>query len=199
MTDHPGQSLVNFATARAALRREKIAARLALPATEHQLASRHIRDRLLAWLLPRPPGIIAFCAPVRAEVDCEPVILRLIEAGWLAAMPVVVMPAAPMQFRAWTPETPMTVDPHGIPVPETQNCLSPTVVLLPLVAFDQAGYRLGYGGGYFDRTLAVAMPRPLTVGVGFDLARVPTTHPGPQDFPLDAVATECDRLNFNNS
>jgi 5,10-methenyltetrahydrofolate synthetase len=85
---------------------------------------------------------------------------------------------------------PMTIDPHGIPVPDTTASVQPDIVLLPLLAFDAAGYRLGYGGGYFDRTLANAMPRPLAVGVGFDLNAVATTWPGQHDIPLDVVVTE---------
>ncbi|MDP1956852.1 MAG: 5-formyltetrahydrofolate cyclo-ligase [Rhodocyclaceae bacterium] len=172
------------------MRREKIAARLALPEEMHALASAHILDRLSQLLQPRPPGTLAFCWPVRAEVDCRPLMLDLIRAGWQAAMPTVVTPAAPMQFRAWSPDAPMTTDPFGIPVPQTAHCVTPDVVLLPLVAVDPAGYRLGYGGGYFDRTLAAAVPRPLTIGVGFELAIVPDIHPEPHDIPLDIIVTE---------
>lgn len=186
MADQPVQSTAF----RAALRREKIAARLAMPAEDHALASARILVSLGQLLQPQPPGTIAFCWPVRAEVDCRALILDLIRAGWQAAMPTATTPAASMQFRAWSPDAPMTTDPYGIPVPQTARCVIPDVVLLPLVAADPAGYRLGYGGGFFDRTLATMVPRPLAIGVGFELAIVPDIQPEPHDIPLDIIVTE---------
>jgi 5,10-methenyltetrahydrofolate synthetase len=190
MTDQPGDFAVNPTVFRTALRQEKIAARLALPAAEHHAASARILEHLADLLQPRAPGIIAFCWPIRAEVDCQPLVNQLLSAGWRAAMPVVVTTAAPMQFRAWWPDAPMAADPHGIPVPLTDAMPAPDVLLLPLVAFDAAGYRLGYGGGYFDRTLAACVPRPLTVGVGFELGAVDSIRPAAHDIPLDMIATE---------
>ncbi|MDP3033279.1 MAG: 5-formyltetrahydrofolate cyclo-ligase [Rhodocyclaceae bacterium] len=186
MADQPDQS-VAF---RAALRREKIAARLALPAEQHGTASQRILDRLTQLLQPRPSGTIAFCWPVRAEVDCRTLVAELITAGWQAAMPAVTTLNAPMQYRAWAPDAPMTTDPYGIPVPQAEQCVTPDVLLLPLVACDPNGYRLGYGGGYFDRTLAANVPRPLAIGVGFELAIVPSIYPEPHDIPLDIIVTE---------
>lgn len=197
MPDQPAESSVFSTTARAALRREKIAARLALPAIAHAAASASIRGYLAALLAPRPPGIIAFCWPIRAEVDCRPLVAELLDSGWRAAMPTVVTPAAPMEFRAWTPTARMTADPHGIPVPATPTRLAPDVLLLPLVAFDAAGFRLGYGGGYFDRTLARCVPRPLAIGVGFELAATPDICPHPHDIPLDIVVTETGARRFS--
>lgn len=210
MSDQPDESTVNFSAAdpavtegstaadvmmpeRAALRREKIAARQALPAPEHRQFSAHILACIDQLLSPRPAGMIGFCWPIRAEVDCRPLVERLLAAGWRAAMPTVTAVDAPMEFRAWWPAAPMTVDPYGIPVPATAMTAAPDVLLLPLVAFDRAGYRLGYGGGYFDRTLRACAPRPLSIGVGFELARVETIHPQPHDIPLDIIVTErCD-------
>lgn len=200
MVDQPSQFAVNSATrcatARAALRREKIAARQALPAAAHAAASASIHAHLVALLSSRAPGVIAFCWPIRAEVDCRPLVAELCAAGWRAAMPTVVAPATPMEFRAWEPAAPLALDPHGIPVPAAPTCLVPDVLLLPLVAFDVAGFRLGYGGGYFDRTLAVCIPRPLTVGIGFELARTADMHPQAHDIPLDIIVTETGARHF---
>lgn len=190
MTDQTRQTAADPAAARAAIRREKIAARQALPAAAHRVASVAICHHLGEFLLARPAGLIAFCMPMRAEVDCRPLIERLLAAGWHAAMPVVRALNAPMEFCAWWPTAPLSVDPYGIPVPATHRCRDPDVILLPLVAFDAAGYRLGYGGGYFDRTLAAMPVRPLTIGVGFDLGAVADLHPQPHDIPLDLIATE---------
>jgi 5-formyltetrahydrofolate cyclo-ligase len=190
----------DIAAFRTALRREKIAARQALPAEDHAQASARILDHLAGLLLPRPTSIIAFCWPIRAEVDCRPLVQQLIDAGWRAAMPVVVAAAAPMQFRFWSPDVPMIQDRHGIPIPDTPACQTPDVLLLPLVACDAAGYRLGYGGGYFDRTLASlagCATRPLTVGVGFAMCAVATIHPEPHDIPPDWIVTELGAKHFD--
>lgn len=175
---------------RAALRREKLLARAALAATARTDADRRILQALERLLADRPARCIAFCAAVRGEVDVTPSIVRLLAAGWTAAMPVVATPAAPMIFRRWTPEAPMEADRHGIPVPAADRRCEPRIVLLPLVAFDAAGYRLGYGGGYFDRTLAALSPRPLAIGVGYELSRVASVFPQAHDIRLDHIVTE---------
>jgi 5,10-methenyltetrahydrofolate synthetase len=85
----------------------------------------------------------------------------------------------------------METDHHGIPCPRHES--RPELILVPLNAFDAAGYRLGYGGGYFDRTLAALDPAPLCVGVAFELARTDTTFPQPHDQPMDWIVTEAGR------
>lgn len=190
MTDQPRQTAVNPDALRATLRRERIAARMALPAAAHRSASVAIRHHLTEFLLPLRAGTIAFCMPIRAEADCRPLVEHLIALGWQAAMPVVRETDAPLEFRGWTPDAPMATDPYGIPIPAAGPLVHPDVILLPLVAFDAAGYRLGYGGGYFDRTLAVMQPRPLAVGVGFDLGVVADIRPERHDVPLDLIVTE---------
>lgn len=175
---------------RAALRREKLAARCALDAARHAALTARIEARLHAWLVTRAPACLAFCAPINNEFDARPLAAELIAQGWRAAMPVVVAVDAPMTFRAWTPDAAMTTDRYGIPIPSSGEEVAPDIVLLPLVAFDAAGFRLGYGGGYFDRTLAAQVPRPLAIGVGFELARTTSIRPQPHDLPLDLLVTE---------
>lgn len=118
-------------------------------------------------------------------------------ARWLAgngtraaALPVILGREAPMAFHRWTPDSAMAPGPLGIPVPVDGVPVHPEAFLLPLVAFDEAGFRLGYGGGFFDRTLAALQPRPLAVGVGFELGRVASIRPQPYDQPLDYLVTE---------
>lgn len=190
LADPSSNQGLDSAAFRSLLRQEKIAARMALPADEHSLASASIANRLEALFADRPPQLVAFCWPLRKEFDCRPLIERLLTRGWHAAQPVVVAPAAAMVFRPWTPATPMSQDRHGIPIPAGEESVTPDVVLLPLVAFDALGYRIGYGGGYFDRTLAALSPRPFTVGVGFELARVESVRPEAHDVRLDAIVTE---------
>ena len=175
---------------RAALRREKLAARLALDAADHASLSAGLEQHLAALLLPLAPQTLAFCAPVRGEFDARPLASRLIDLGWRAALPVVTTVDAPMHFQSWTPSSAMGADRYGIPIPADGAQLVPDIVLLPLVAFDAQGFRLGYGGGYFDRTLAAMVPRPRAIGVGFELARVPDIRPQAHDIRLDALATE---------
>ncbi|MBK8760262.1 MAG: 5-formyltetrahydrofolate cyclo-ligase [Sulfuritalea sp.] len=175
---------------RAALRREKLAARLAVGPAEHAALSARVATHLAGLWSAMAAQTLAFCAPVRGEFDARPLVGELLARGWRAAMPVVVETGAPMIFRAWTPDCAMDTDRHDIPIPRNGPEIDPDIVLLPLVAFDAAGYRLGYGGGYFDRTLAARAPRPRAIGVGFELARVADIRPQPHDIRLDAVVTE---------
>ncbi|MBI5108844.1 MAG: 5-formyltetrahydrofolate cyclo-ligase [Rhodocyclales bacterium] len=181
---------------RAALRREKLAARVALGAADRATLSTRIAAHLAALLNDLPPQTLAFCAPVRGEFDAGPLVGSLLAKGWKAAQPVVIAPAAPMIFRRWTPGCAMAEDRHGIPIPRDGAEIDPDIVLLPLVAFDAAGYRLGYGGGYFDRSLATRVPRPLAIGVGFELGRVADIRPQAHDVRLDAVVTEAGVVRF---
>ncbi len=110
--------------------------------------------------------------------------------GHLIALPVVVAAGAPLGFREWLPEDPLPLDRYGIPSPVQGQWLQPERILLPLNAFDAAGYRLGYGGGYFDRTLASLAPRPLAIGVGFEMNRVDSIFPEAHDQRVDWIVTE---------
>lgn len=172
------------------LRKEKLAARLALDEKSRLALSARIEAHLATLLMPLPPQTLAFCAPVRGEFDARPLASLMMKRGWTAAMPVVEIPDAPMRFRVWTPSCAMARDRYGIPIPEAGVAMIPDIVLLPLLAFDARGYRLGYGGGYFDRTLAALVPRPMAIGVGFEVGRTPDIRPQAHDLPLDAVVTE---------
>jgi 5-formyltetrahydrofolate cyclo-ligase len=175
---------------RAALRRDKLAARMALDEKAHAALSARIETHLAGFLTALPPQTLSFCAPVRGEFDTRPLASLLIELGWQASMPVAEAAQAPMSFRRWTPASAMEIDRHGIPIPASGQAIVPNIVLLPLVAFDRNGFRLGYGGGYFDRTLPALVPQPLSIGVGFELARAANIRPQAHDIPLDAVVTE---------
>lgn len=175
---------------RSDLRRQKLAARTALDQTSHSALAKRIEAHLAALLLPLPPLSLAFCAPIRGEFDMRPLAALLLNRNWQVAMPVVAEVNAGMRFRVWTPASEMGTDRHGIPFPLNGTIIVPAIVLLPLVAFDNQGFRLGYGGGYFDRTLAEMVPRPLAIGVGFELGHVDDIRPQEHDVPLDAVVTE---------
>jgi 5,10-methenyltetrahydrofolate synthetase len=108
----------------------------------------------------------------------------------MALLPVVLAADSSLAFRAWSPAVAMTTDRYGIPVPASGEPVLPEALLIPLVGFDATGFRLGYGGGYFDRTLASLRPRPLAIGVGFELSRLDSLHREPHDQPLDLIVTE---------
>ncbi|MCX7171229.1 MAG: 5-formyltetrahydrofolate cyclo-ligase [Proteobacteria bacterium] len=191
--DKPAESSALRRLDRAALRREKIAAREALDPQQHWVLSQAIEVHLAQLLLHCQPRILGFCWPIRAEFDCRPLVEAWLAKGALSCLPRVVASGAPLEFRAWRPGAEMLPDRHGIPCPAAVETLLPDLLLLPVNAFDAAGYRLGYGAGYFDRTLArlAAQNRqPLAIGIGFELARVPSIFPGAHDIPLDAVVTE---------
>lgn len=170
------------------LRRAMVERRAALDDAGHAALSARIAGHALAALA--RPAVAAFCWPIRHEPDVRAIVTAWAAVGARAALPVVVAEDAPLLFREWTPETPLTADRYGIPTPAAGAWLTPDLILLPLNGFDGAGYRLGYGGGYFDRTLAALVPRPLAVGVGFEINRIASIRPAPHDQRLDWIVTE---------
>ena len=129
--------------------------------------------------------------PIKGEPDLRPLMRALDEAGVLLALPLVETRSAPLVFRRWTPRTRMLPGFWNIPVPPPDApVLTPEITMAPLVGWDGEGYRLGYGGGYFDRTLAALRPRPITIGIGLEAARLATIFPQPHDVRLDSVVTE---------
>lgn len=135
-------------------------------------------------------GVVAFCWPIRNEYDARHVAKTLREQGALTALPVVVAPKTPLVFRQWQPGGALAEGPLGIPYPVDSPALAPDHVLLPMNGWDAHGYRLGYGAGYFDRTLAALSRKPLVIGVSYEMARLPTIHPQAWDIPVDALVTE---------
>jgi len=136
-------------------------------------------------------GVIAFCWPIRNEYDARHLVRRLRAQGATAALPVVLAPKAPLIFREWHPGVEMVPGQLDIPYPRAGAELVPDTVLLPMNGFDRRGYRLGYGGGFFDRTLeALKSRKPAVIGVSYELAAVETIHPQPWDIPVDYVVTE---------
>lgn len=183
-------------TQRRLLRQQGIAAREGLPPDVHARLSAHIETHLGAELQQHPPGIIGFCWPYRAEFDARPLITRLLACGWQACLPVVGETAGPMPFRAWAPKMPMFRDKHGIATPQSGATLHPSLLLLPFNVMDASGYRLGYGAGYFDRTLAALQPRPFVIGVGFAIGVVASVYPQPHDIPVNCRVTETGICHF---
>lgn len=178
---------------RKARRGELIAAREAMPADRLAAAREAIDRHLMRAFGDLGGGRLAFCWPYRNEYDARHLLAPLRRQGLTTLMPVVVKRGEPLVFRPWKPGDPLTRGPLGIPYPSAGEPQVPDTVLLPVVGFDLGGYRLGYGGGFFDRTLAALERegrRPRVIGVGHELAQMDTIHPQPYDRPLDYMATE---------
>lgn len=174
---------------RAAAKSARAAAKLAAPDAPLRLAARFIKT------VPVPAGsIVGGYWPIGDELDVLPLLGALREKGIALALPVVVGPGQPLTFRAWRPGDEMVPGAHGISVPlATAETLIPTLLIVPLLAFDREGWRLGYGAGYYDRTLEAfaGAGQPVTaVGVAYEAQEVPAVPHDDGDVRLTAVVTE---------
>lgn len=173
---------------------EKKLQRARLIETRNTLANRGLLEdalqrRLADWLQQTDIQVLGFYFPVRGEPD-----LRVVIAQWVAldsrrvaALPVIV--GEVLEYHAWTADAPMQAGSFCIPVPAQSNPVQPQCLLIPCVGFDKKRFRLGYGGGYYDRALATLIPRPLAVGIAFEAAKVESIDPQPHDAQLDVVIT----------
>jgi 5-formyltetrahydrofolate cyclo-ligase len=190
MPQTPADAPAHLAQWRTGMRAELIARRLAAPAAEREAWSLEISLILLRAVPWRERLNVGFCWPHKGEYDARPLLRSLRERGMQTALPVIEQRNQPMIFRLWSPAAAMEEGPLGIPRPVGTAQVVPDVLLAPMVGFGRSGDRLGYGGGYFDRTLAALEPRPLCIGVGFELSQVDSIFPQPYDVPMDAIVTE---------
>lgn len=204
--DPPGvdpQQAQDVARWRKPERARLLAERAALSVDHRKAAAAAIAvhlDCLLAQRLKSLDGLtISAWWPIKAEIDLRFWLAGLAARGARAALPLVASKAAPLIFRAWTPETRMERGIWNIPVPAKGSDIIPDIILSPVVGWDSAGFRLGYGGGYFDRTLAAHTPRPLVIGIGLDAARIITIFPQPHDIPMQAIVTETGIANLKQA
>jgi len=135
-------------------------------------------------------GILAFCWPYKNEYDARHLAAAFRRHGATTALPVVVAPKTPLIFREWHPGVKLAEGRLGIPYPIGSPEVNPDHVLLPMLGWDGDGYRLGYGGAFFDRTLAALAKRPRVIGVAYEQACLRTLHPQPHDVLMDFVVTE---------
>jgi len=171
-------------------RERLIAARLAETAEARARMSVRIAeglDRLTGDLAGRT---VSLYWPFRGEPDLRPWGAAIIERGATTALPVVVEKAHPLTFRAYRSGDRLEKGVWNIPIPAAGTEVVPDIVIAPLVGFDRRGFRLGYGGGFFDRTLAALPRKPLVIGVGYSFQRIATIHPQPHDIAMDAIVTE---------
>jgi 5-formyltetrahydrofolate cyclo-ligase len=181
---------MNVAEWRRETRARLIDERGRIAADEHQRASRIIENFLEQTLSSLPPQTLSAYWPYKGEVDLRSLMERLQQRGWSTALPSVVGKRLPLEFFRWTAGEEMDAGVYGILVPRSRQIVRPDIIVMPLVAFDEDNYRLGYGAGYFDITLVRMEPRPRSIGVGFEFSRLKTIHPLPTDIPLDLVITE---------
>ncbi|MGB3646282.1 MAG: 5-formyltetrahydrofolate cyclo-ligase [Mesorhizobium sp.] len=175
---------------RRAERKRLLDARLAL-----DVAARHDSANRIAAALDRTIGkfggrTVSGYWPFRGEPDLRNWSIRVIERGGRVALPVVIRKDWPLEFRAWAPGDPLERGMWNILVPARGPSVQPDIVIAPLVGFDDANYRLGYGGGFFDRTLATLPRRAFVIGVGYATSRLATIYPQPHDIAMDAIVTD---------
>jgi len=178
--------------ARGALRAKLLAARNEL--ADRDVRSRVLGDRLLRWLRTVPLQRLAFYWPTRGEPDVTAAITTWLaeDPARSAALPVVV--GQLLEFARWHPRMPMKPGQFGIQVPDTSERIKPQLLVVPCVGIDEQRHRLGYGAGFYDRTLASLAVRPSTVGIAFDCGRVRSIDPKPHDVQLDLGITESGAL-----
>jgi 5,10-methenyltetrahydrofolate synthetase len=175
---------------RKAERAALIARRLAASASDRAAWSDRIEQHLRVGFAALGGLVVGFCWPYQGEFDARTAVRELRRQGAKAALPVVVAKAQPLEFREWWPGVPMTNGAYDVPVPDGTALLVPDAMLIPAVGVGDRGDRLGYGGGFFDRTLAALEPRPLTIALAFELSRIPSSDPQPHDILMDFVITE---------
>ena len=172
------------------------------------------------WLVGSPHEVIGAYWPIKGEFDPLPALYRWQEDAVLSpefqenttlaqagraqlatesiasrsprkiGLPVVDKLLKTLTFHAWYPGCPMEEDAYGIPKPKNTEIIVPTLLFVPCVGYGPGGYRLGYGGGFYDRTLALLAPRPVTVGLGYSHGWLPDLLPEAHDLPLDVVLND---------
>ena len=189
MADAP-QSWPEIQAWRRGRRAALLEVRQKLAREEHQRLSSAIVTRIETLLQERALYRIGIYWPIRREIDLRPLATRLIAAGGEASLPVIVAKNQPLEFRPWHPDAKMASGIWDIPYPAEGAAMVPQALLVPLVGYDDACYRLGYGGGYYDRTLPTLAPKPLAIGLGFAFSRLATIYPQSFDQPMDMIVTE---------
>jgi 5,10-methenyltetrahydrofolate synthetase len=178
---------------RKAERERLITARLTISAEQRAGMAAKIAEGIDA-LIGDPAGkVVSLYWPFRGEPDLRPWLAGITQRGAAAALPVVVEKGRPLLFRAYKPGDRLEKGVWNIPIPAEGAEVIPDIVLAPVVGFDPQNFRLGYGGGFFDRTLAKLREtgrKPFTIGLGYSSQAIPTIYPQPHDVVMDRIVTE---------
>ncbi len=178
---------------RAELRKKLVAARLVM--TDRLERAVELQKTLRVWLVGRKENSIGAYWPIKGEFDPLPALYRWTEGApegvtRRIGLPVANRQTGSLRFHIWYPGCEMEHDAYDIPKPKGTEEFAPEILVVPCLGFGPGGVRLGYGGGFFERTLNSVTPRPVTVGVSFTHGFLPLLRSGPHDFPLDAMLTE---------
>jgi 5,10-methenyltetrahydrofolate synthetase len=178
---------------RKTLRQQLIADRQALP--DRLARGNALQSVLRTWLVTRRDVVIGAYWPIKGEFDPLPALYRWQEAApedepRRIGLPVIDKASKTLTFHQWYPGCPMEADAYDIPKPKDTEVVVPTLLLVPCVGYGPGGVRLGYGGGFYDRTLAALEPRPYTVGLAYSHAFVPGLQAEPHDMPLEAILSD---------
>jgi 5-formyltetrahydrofolate cyclo-ligase len=189
MTSPPSLPL-DFSRDKTLLRRQLQAERQSL--VDRLQRAQYLQQVLRVWLVTRKETAIGAYWPIKGEFDALPALYRWSEAepGRRIGLPVIDRETKQLRFHVWWPGCPMEEDAFGIPKPKDTESFQPEMLLVPCVGYGPGGVRLGYGGGFYDRTLAALQPRPYTVGLAYTHGWVPWLKPEPHDVPLDAILNE---------
>lgn len=178
-------------------RQKLLAARSAIALDVREELSRRVIERLRPALKDRPQPISLYW-PIKAEPDLKSLLRELDASGIRVCLPVAIKLGEPLTFRPWTRGTRMARGLWDIPIPADPTAVEPKTLIAPIVGYDRAHYRLGYGGGFFDRTLA-KFGDSTAIGIGFSMFRLPTIHPQPHDIPMAAIVTERETLSVGSA
>lgn len=170
------------------LRRSLLEARGALAADLRTCCDAVITDRVRRWLKENPIQTLGVYWPIRSEPDLRALYVDLSRQGIMLALPVAANRNAPLVFAEWRPGDALAADEYGVPTPVERKPIQPRGLLIPCVGFNADNIRLGYGGGFYDRTLAAA-PRPVAIGIAYASARA-TFSADPHDVALDIIITD---------
>ena len=165
-----------------------LAARSAVGSVQRARQEVAIANNVMAWLRLHPIKILGVYWPMRGEPDLRPLYAELAAQGMRLALPVVLERDAPLAFAAWSPGDALTADRMGISAPVSRTLVTPDALLVACVGFSDTGHRLGYGGGFYDRTLE-QLPRPCAIGIATEAGRAFFACDA-HDIAMDVVITE---------
>jgi 5-formyltetrahydrofolate cyclo-ligase len=186
--------------AKAALRSQARAARASLDSGERADAAAAVASHFFDSIVLEPSDVVAAYWRIRDEVDCQPILVRLMDAGQTVVLPVVLGADEPLELRVWEQGASLYEAGFGTLAPsELAPKADPDIILIPLLGFDRLGTRLGYGGGYYDRTLASLKKRPKLIGLAYAAQEFDRIPRAAHDVPLDMVITETGVRHFGQT
>jgi 5-formyltetrahydrofolate cyclo-ligase len=186
--------------AKAALRLKARSARAAILNSTRSDAAKAVAEHFFKAVVLAPGEIVAGYWRIKDEMDCQPILIRLMDSFQPVCLPVVLGDEEPLELRLWEQGAPLYEAGFGTLAPsELAPQVEPDVIVMPLLGFDKRGTRLGYGGGYYDRTLERLSKRPRLVGIAFAAQEFEDIPREPHDIPLDVIVTEHGARNFEHA